>query len=53
MDGQCGSAKGIEGGINAMMDGARQADGWVVGGMVREEDVLMGQTGGRRGEWSI
>ena len=51
--GECGSAKGIEGGINALMDRSRQADGWVAGGMVKEEDVLMGWTGGRQGEWSI
>lgn len=40
------------GGINALMDGGRQVDGWVAGEMVKE-DVLMGWTGGRRGEGSI
>ena len=40
----------MEGGINALMDGGRQADGWAAGEMAKEEDVLMGWTGGRRGE---
>lgn len=50
MEGGCGSAQNVEGGINALMVGGRQADGWGAEKMVKEEDVLMGWTGGRRGK---
>lgn len=37
----------MERGLNALMVGGRQADGWVAEKMVKEGDLLMVWTGGR------
>lgn len=45
--GVCRSAKDMQGGINALMDGEARGDGCMTGRAVKQGESLMGWTGGR------